>query len=118
MMNLNYHMDHFPYRIFRIILSIFYKKHGENNDNPSIRVYVDKIGNRITFKIKTRFYLELLTSETIKLLGSTENEITKYKNGENVTNLEITQIVLVQCNILTNDYQQDLRDLYTFVPNK
>ena len=118
MMNLNYHTDHFPYRIFRIIFSIFYKKHGENNDNPSIRVYVDKIGNRITFKIKTRFYLELLTPETIKLLGSTENEITKNKNGENVTNLEITQIVLVQCNILTNDYQQDLRVLYTFVPNK
>ena len=118
MMNLNYHTDHFPYRIFRIIFSIFYKKHGENNDNPSIRVYVDKIGNRITFKIKTRFYLKLLTSETIKLLGSTENEITKNKNGENVTNLEITQIVLVQCNILTNDYQQDLRVLYTFVPNK
>ena len=117
-MNLNYHTDHFPYRIFRIIFSIFYKKHGENNDNPSIRVYVDKIGNRITFKIKTRFYLKLLTSETIKLLGSTENEITKNKNGENVTNLEITQIVLVQCNILTNDYQQDLRVLYTFVPNK
>ena len=90
MMNLNYHTDHFPYRIFRIIFSIFYKKHGENNDNPSIRVYVDKIGNSITFKIKTRFYLKLLTSETIKLLGSTENEITKNKNGENVTNLEIT----------------------------
>ena len=45
-------------------------------------------------------------------------KITKTKNGENVTNLEITQIVLVQCNILTNDYQQDLRVLYTFVPNK
>ena len=99
-------------------MSIFYKKHGENNDSPSIGVYVDKIGNRITFKIKTRFYLEFLTPEIIKLLGSTEKEIAKNKNGENVTNLEITQIVLAQCNILTNDYQQDLRVLYTFVPNK
>ena len=60
------------------------KKHGENIDNPSIRIYVNKIENRITFKIKTGYYLELLTPETMKLLGSTENKITKDKNGESV----------------------------------
>ena len=54
----------------------------------------------------------------MKLLGSTENKITKNKNGENVPHLEITEVVLVHCNIVNNDYQQDSRVLYTFVPNK
>ena len=54
----------------------------------------------------------------MKLLGSTKNEITKDKNGENVPHLEITEVVLVHCNIVNNDYQQDSRVLYTFVPNK
>ena len=60
------------------------KKHGENADKPSIQIYVNKIKNRITFKIKKECSLELLTKETMKLLGSTENKITKDKNGENV----------------------------------
>ena len=94
------------------------KKHVQNIDNPSIRIYANKIENRITFKIKTGYYLEFLTPETIKLLGSTENKINKDKNGENVPHLEITEVILVQCNIVNNDYQQDLRILYTFVPNK
>ena len=54
----------------------------------------------------------------MKLLGSSESELTKDKNGENVPNLEIVELVLVQCNLVNNDYQQDLRILYTFVPNK
>ena len=54
----------------------------------------------------------------MKSLGSTENEITKDKNGENVPYLEITEVVLVDSNIVKNDYQQDSRVLYTFVPNK
>ena len=53
-----------------------------------------------------------------KLLGSTENKITKDENGENAPHLEITEVVLVHCNIVNNDYQQDLRVLYTIVPNK
>ena len=60
--------------------------------------------------------LELLTSETMKLLGSAKNKITKDKNGENVPHLEITQVVLVHCDIANNDSQQDSRILYTFVP--
>ena len=51
------------------------KKYGENIDNPSIKLYVNKIENRITFKIKTGYYLELLTPETVKLLGNTKNKI-------------------------------------------
>ena len=65
------------------------KKHGEKIDNPSIRICVNKIVNRITFRTKTGYYLVLLTSETMKLLVSTDNKITKDKNGENVTHLEI-----------------------------
>ena len=54
----------------------------------------------------------------MKLLGSTNNKITKDKNGEKVPHLEITEVVLVHCNMVNNDYQQDSRVLYTFVPNK
>ena len=64
------------------------------------------------------YNLELLTPETIKLPGSIENKITKDKNDENVPHLEIADIVLVHCNFVKNDYQQDSRVLYTFVPNK
>ena len=54
----------------------------------------------------------------MKLLGSIESKITKDKNGENVPHLEIIELVLVHCNLVNNDYQQDSRILYTFVPNK
>ena len=56
--------------------------------------------------------------ETMKLLGSTKSRITKDENGENVPNLEITEVILIHCNIVINDYQQDSRVLYIFVPNK
>ena len=94
------------------------KKHSQSVDNPSIRIYVNKIENRITFKTKNGYYLELLTQETMKLLGSTESKITKDKNGENVRHLQIVDVVLVHCNLVNNDYQQNSRILYTFVPNK
>ena len=83
-----------------------------------VQIYVIKIENRVTFKIKNGYSLELLIPETMKLLGSTKNKITKTKNDENVPHLEITEVVLVHCNIVKNDYQQDSRVLYTFVPNK
>ena len=81
------------------------KKHSESVDNPSIRIYVNKIENRITFKIKNGYYLELLTPETMKLLGSAESKITKDKNGENVPHLEVIELVLIHCNLVNNDYQ-------------
>ena len=90
-----WHYDYFKYIL---------KKHGENIDNSSVKIYVNKIENTIAFKIKTRYYLELLTPET-RLFGSTENEMAKNENGENVTHLEITEVVLVHCNIVTNGYQ-------------
>ena len=54
----------------------------------------------------------------MKLLGSTKSKITKDKNGENVLYLEITEEVLIHCNVVNNSYQQNSRVLYTFVPNK
>ena len=79
---------------------------------------MNKIKNRTTYKIKKGYYLELLINETMKLLGSTENKITKDENDENVPHLEITEVILVHCNIVNNDYQQDWRVFYAFVPNK
>ena len=81
------------------------KKHSESVDNPSIRVYINKIENRIMFKIKNGYYLELLTPETMKLLGSINSKITKDKNGENVPRLEIVEVVLVHWNLVNNDFQ-------------
>ena len=78
-------------------------------------MYINKIENRITFKIKSGYYLELLTPETMKLLGRTESKIAKNKK---VPHLEVVELVLVHCNLVNNDYQQDSRILFTFVPNK
>ena len=110
-------MHHALYQVFKIILNISLKNETITN-NPSIIIYVNKKENRITFKIKTGYYLELLTPETMKLLGSTKSKITKDENGENVPHLKITQVILVHCNIVTNDYHHDSRALYTFVPDK
>ena len=72
----------------------------------------------MTFKIKTGYYLESLTPETMKLLGSTKSKITKDKNGENIPYLETTEVVLIHLNVVNNSYQQNSGVLYTFVPNK
>ena len=94
------------------------KKHSESVDHPPIEIFVSKNGNRITFKIKNGYYLELLTPETMNLLGSTESKITGEKNGENVPHLEVVEVVLIHCNIVDKSYQQNSRILYPFVPNK
>ena len=83
MKNLNYLMNHILYQIFKIIWNKL-KNHGEKTVNVTIKLYINKIENRITFKIKTGYYLELLTLETMKLFGSTKSKITKDENGENV----------------------------------
>ena len=59
-------------------------KHETVTDNLSIKIYVNNIENRITFKIKTEYYLELLADEKIELLGSTKSKIKEDKNGKNV----------------------------------
>ena len=87
-------------------------------DNPPIRIYVNKIENRIIFKTKTWYYLQLLMREMFKLFWCSKNKITKIENGENVLHLEIFEVVLVHCNIFNNDFWQDSRVLHKFVPNK
>ena len=81
-------------------------------------MYVNKVENRITFKIKTGYYFELLMPGKMKLLGSTKSKITKDENGKNLPHLEITEVVLIHCNIVNNDYQQDSRVLHKFVSKK
>ena len=79
------------------------KIHEAVTDNPSVRIYINKIENRITFEINTGCYFELLTPETVKLPGSTKSKITKDKNSENLPHLEITEVELIHCNIVNND---------------
>ena len=100
MKNLNYLMDYILCQVFKIIFNIYLKKHAEKTANPSIRKWIIKIENRFRFKIKTGYYLEILTPGTIKLLESAKIKITQHENGEN------------------NSYLQNWRVLYTFVPDK
>ena len=81
-------------------------------NNPSIKIYVNKKQNRIMFKVKKGHYLVILTPETMKLLGSTESKIAKYKNGENVPYLEIAEVVLIHYNVVNNSCLQNPRVLY------
>ena len=69
------------------------KKHEKDIDEPSVQIYVNKTENRVTFKTKNGYSLEILTPETMKLVGSTKNKITKDKKGEYVSHLEITEVV-------------------------
>ena len=106
-------MNHILYLIFKIVVSISSKKFETVTRNPPKRIYVNKIEDRVIFESKTGYYLEVLTPEAMKLLGSTNNE-----NGGNVPHLEITEVVLVHCNIVNNDYQHNSRVSYAVVPNK
>ena len=93
------------------------RKHEPLTENPSIQIYPNKIKNRIIFKVKKGYKLELLSPETMKLLGSTKKDIDKDKN-EDVPKLESVEVVLVPCNLVNNSYQQASKVLSTFVPNK
>ena len=102
----------------QIYFEYIFKKYGEKTVNPSNWKYTNKIENRVTFRIKRGYHLDLLTPEAKKLLGSTKSKTIKYKNCENVPYLEITEVVLIHCNVVNNSYQQNSRVLNTFVPNK
>ena len=80
--------------------------------------YVNKIKNRIVFKINTGYNLELLREETMQLLGSSKNVIDKNKDGEILPRLKAVEVGLVHCNLVNNSYQQASKVLSTFVPNK
>ena len=94
------------------------KKRETIADNSPVQIYVNGIKNRIVFKIKTGYKLELLSPETMKLLGSTKKDVDQDKNGENVPELESIKVVLMHCNVVNNNYYQALKVLFTFVPHK
>ena len=87
-------------------------------ENPPVQIYPNKIKNRIVFKIKTGYKLELLTPETMKLLGSTKKDVDKDKDGEIVPKLESVEVILVHCNLVKNNYEHTSKVLFSFVPNK
>ena len=82
--------------------------------NPPINIYINRINSTLVFKIKDGYKLELKTPETMKLFGSTKKLIGKTKNGEKVLSLEVVEVVLVQCNLVHNQYQKKSEVLYTF----
>ena len=94
------------------------KKHETLTENSPVQIYPNKIKNRIVFKIKAGYKLELLTPEIMKLLRNTKKVVDSNKNSENVPNLESAEVVLVQCNLVKNDYQHTSKVLFSFVPNK
>ena len=86
--------------------------------NPPVHIYINRINNRLMFKIKDRCKLELWTPEATKLFGSTEELINKTKNGENLLSLEVVEVVLVQYTLVGNQYQQKSEVLHAFSTNK
>ena len=107
--NISEIQDHIEYLI---------KKHETIGEYAPILIYANTINNRIVFKIKTGYKLELLSKETTNLLGSTKGTVDLDKNSENVPKLGNVEVILVHCNLVNNSYQQHSRVLFTFVPNK
>ena len=94
------------------------KKHETIAEVSPVLIYVNEINNRIVFKIKSEYKLELLSKETMRLLGSSSDTIDGDKNSELVPKLESVDLVLVHCNVVNNNYQQASKVLFTFVSNK
>ena len=104
-------------------INYIFKNHGTLTAIPPIDVSIKRINDRLVFKIKNRYKLELKTPETMKLFGSLKKLIDKIKNEENVPSqtyqrIEVVEVVLVQCSFVDNEYQQASEVLYTFTPNK
>ena len=94
------------------------KKHETIANNPPVQTYVNKIKNSIVFKIKRGYKLELLSKETMQLLGSLEKETDQNKDDEIVPELETVEVVLLHFNLVNNNNQQASKLLFSFVPNK
>ena len=101
-------------QIFQIILNLSSKKNGTLTEDPPVEIYPNKIKNRIVFKIKTNYKLELLIPETMRLLRSTKKDVDKDENSEIVPKLESVEVVLVHCNLVKNDYQHSSKVLFSF----
>ena len=83
--------------------------------NVPVQIYVKKIENRVVFKIKTGYELELLSPETIRLLGDTKKDADQEKDGEDAPKLEALELVLVHFNLVNNNYQQESKVLFMFM---
>ena len=94
------------------------KKHETLAENPPVQIYINRIKNRIVFKMKKDCQLELLSPQTMKLLVSAKKDVHQDKDGEDVSTLEFVKVVLVRCNLVNNSYQQAFKVLFTFVLNK
>ena len=104
MQNLIYLIDHILCQILKIILNISKKKLREKTViNPSIRLYVNKIENRLHLKLKQYYFLTFNTTNN-EITWKHKKKRNKYENGKTVSHLEITEIVLLYCNIVKNDH--------------
>ena len=99
-------------------LEFIIKKDETLTEHPPVEIYPNKMKNRIVFKIKIGYKLELLTPETMRLLGSTKKDVDANKNREIVPKLESVEVVLVHFNLVKNDYQDTSKFLFSFVLNK
>ena len=99
-------------------LEYIIKKHETIGNNYPVQIYAYKVRKRIVRKINAGYKLELLSLETMKLLGSTKKYIDQDKNGEDAPKLESAEVILVHCNFVNKNYQQASKVLFTFVRNK
>ena len=106
------------FQIFKIMLKLSLQKHETLTTIPPIHAYINRINNRLVFKIEDGYKLQLQTSGRMKLFGSTKKLIDKTKNGEKGPSLEVLEVVVVQCNLVDNQYQENSEVLYIFTPNK
>ena len=104
--------------IYSRLYRVYHKKKETLSSNPTISICINRINNRLLLKIKYEYKLKLQTPETKKLFGSTKNVINKTKNGENVPISEVVKVVLVQCYLADNQYQQQVEILNAFTHNK
>ena len=113
-------MPDVPYSIADIqhYFEFVIKKHETLAGNPPVQIYPNEIKNRIVFKVKTGYELELSSSKTMKLLGSSKNDVDQDNDGEDMPKLESVKVVLVHCNRANNNYQQASKALFTFDRNK
>ena len=107
-MNLNYQMVLILFQIYSGLYLVHHKKHETLATISPIHVYIYRINNRLVFKIKDQYKLELQKTKRID----------KTKNGEKVPSLEVAEVVLVQCNLVNNEYQLKFKVLCSFMPSK
>ena len=103
--------------MFHVFLWCIHQKHETLTTKSLIQVYINRINNRLVFKIKDGYEIELQTPKKMKLFGSTKTLIHKSKCWKKVLSLDEVEVVLVQCNLIDNQYQQKPEVLYTFTAN-